>query len=53
MACMNLKVTNPSLEWKDIHKPTNSEDEAQNFKMMLEDSKNTMLNKYKEMLFND
>ena len=49
---MNLKVTNPELTWEDIHEPLKNEEEAQNFQMMLTTSRNTMLNRYKEMLFN-
>jgi hypothetical protein len=48
MACMNLKVTNPTLEWEDIHKPISNEDEANEWQSMITDSRDIILNMYKE-----
>ena len=53
MACMNLKVTNPSLTWSDVHKPLYSAEEAEDFEKMTVRTKETMLNLYKERVFND
>ena len=48
MACMNLKVTNPELTWEDIHKPINNDDEENEFKSMIINSGDMILNMYKE-----
>ena len=50
MACMNLKVTNPSLEWKDIHKPFSSQDDADSFDVMIKDNQQFIYDTYKENL---
>ena len=48
MACMNLKVTNPELTWEDIHKPINNDDEANEFESMINNSRDIILDMYKE-----
>jgi hypothetical protein len=48
MACMNLKITNPTLEWEDIHKPISNDDEANEWQSMITDSRDIILNMYKE-----
>ena len=53
MAVMNLKVTNPELSWEEIHKPVDNEEDAKSFEMMIKDSKNMILDMYKERVFND
>ena len=48
MACMNLKIRNPELTWKDIHEPISNDDEANEFKSRIINSKDIILNMYKE-----
>lgn len=50
MACMNLKITNPTLEWKDIHKILSSQEDIDSFDVMCEDTKQFMYDTYKENL---
>jgi hypothetical protein len=54
MACMNLKITNPTLEWKDIHKPFTSQDDLDSFNVMIKDNKQYIYDTYKEnMLYGE
>ena len=51
VACMNLKINNPTLEWKDIHKPFSSQDDVDSFVDMIEDNKQFYYETYKKNLF--
>ena len=48
---MNLKINNPTLEWKDIHKPFSSQDDVDSFIDMIEDNKQFYYETYKKNLF--
>ena len=51
MACMNLKVTNPDISWDIVHEPINSDTRELEFNTMISDSNDTILDMYKERLF--
>jgi hypothetical protein len=53
MACMNLKITNPTLEWKDIHKPFDSQEDADYFASLIKNNKEFIYDTYKENLLYD
>jgi radical SAM superfamily enzyme YgiQ (UPF0313 family) len=50
MACMNLKIINPELTWKDVHKSISNDDEVNEFESMINGCGDIILDMYKEKM---